>query len=176
MADNGVAAAISLSASVALNHIADSVTATVDHANVTVTGAVTVGASNTASITATPVGVAIAVASSSSGVAGAAALAGAVATNDVTTPVSKKIGWSCVQEASVSVSASGASSTAQPGRSSDAASFVTELRRETTRVLRDSLGDQRLRALRAEGEAMDTDEAVAHALDAITHAHPVARQ
>jgi len=73
-------------------------------------------------------------------------------------------------------SASGASSTAQPGRSSDAASFVTELRRETTRVLRDSLGDQRLRALRAEGEAMDTDEAVAHALDAITHAHPVARQ
>jgi hypothetical protein len=73
-------------------------------------------------------------------------------------------------------SASAPSSTVQASRSSDAASFVAELRRESTRLLRDSLGDQRLRALRAEGEAMTTDEAVAHALDAITHAQQAARQ
>jgi hypothetical protein len=73
-------------------------------------------------------------------------------------------------------SASAPSSAVQPSRSSDAASFVAELRRESTRLIRDSLGDQRLRALRAEGEAMKTDEAVAHALDAITHAQHVARR
>jgi predicted ATPase/class 3 adenylate cyclase len=73
-------------------------------------------------------------------------------------------------------SASDPSSTAHAGGSSDAASFVTELRREATRLLRDSLGDQRLRALRAEGEAMNTDEAVAHALDAITHTQHLAPQ
>jgi predicted ATPase/class 3 adenylate cyclase len=73
-------------------------------------------------------------------------------------------------------SASAPSSTVPASRSSDAASFVAELRRESTRLLRDNLGDQRLRALRAEGEAMTTDEAVAHALDAITHAQQAARQ
>src|SRR5262249_48599736 len=50
------------------------------------------------------------------------------------------------------------------------ASFVTELRRETTAMLRDALGEQRLRLLRSEGEAMSSDDAVAYALNAITHA------
>src|SRR5262249_61459685 len=57
-----------------------------------------------------------------------------------------------------------------PGRASGTASVVTELRRETTGLLRDTLGEQRLRDLRAEGEAMSTDDAVAYALNAITHA------
>ena len=47
------------------------------------------------------------------------------------------------------------------------ASFVTDLRRETTGLLRDRLGEQRLRELRAEGGVMNTDEAVAYVLDAV---------
>jgi len=43
-------------------------------------------------------------------------------------------------------------------------SYVTTLRRETTRHLTDALGDARLRELRAQGEAMDADQAVALAL------------
>ena len=47
------------------------------------------------------------------------------------------------------------------------ASFVTDLRRETTGLLRDRLGEQRLRELRAEGGVMNTDEAVAYVLEAV---------
>jgi hypothetical protein len=47
------------------------------------------------------------------------------------------------------------------------ASLVTELRRQTTAILRDTLGETRLHRLRAEGEVMDDDHAVAYALDAI---------
>jgi predicted ATPase len=47
------------------------------------------------------------------------------------------------------------------------ASFVTMQRRETTELLRQSLGQVRLAELRAEGEAMDEDQAVAYALHAI---------
>ena len=47
------------------------------------------------------------------------------------------------------------------------ASFVTDLRRETTGLLRDRLGEQRLRELRAQGGLMNTDEAVAYVLDAV---------
>jgi predicted ATPase/class 3 adenylate cyclase len=54
--------------------------------------------------------------------------------------------------------------------------YVTDLRRETTGLLRDTLGEQRLRELRAHGEAMNADEAVAYALDAINHAQHVAQQ
>jgi tetratricopeptide (TPR) repeat protein len=61
-------------------------------------------------------------------------------------------------------------SDAMPARPPGPASFVTELRRETTALLRDALGEQRLHALRAEGEAMSTDDAVAYALSAITRA------
>jgi hypothetical protein len=53
------------------------------------------------------------------------------------------------------------------GRRPGAASFVTTLRRETSGLLRDDLGPQRLGELRAEGQALDPDEAVAFALDAI---------
>jgi hypothetical protein len=45
---------------------------------------------------------------------------------------------------------------------------VTELRRATTGLLRDAPGERRLPELRAQGEAMNTDEAVAYALEAIT--------
>ena len=53
---------------------------------------------------------------------------------------------------------------------SGAASFVTELRRATTGLLRDTLGELQLRELRAEGEAMDDDHAVAYALDVVSRA------
>src|SRR5262249_30280070 len=49
-----------------------------------------------------------------------------------------------------------------------AASFVTLLRRQTTEMLRERLGQERLDELRAEGRTMDSDGAVAYALDAIT--------
>jgi predicted ATPase len=41
------------------------------------------------------------------------------------------------------------------------AGLISELRRETTRRLADVLGDQRLRDLRAEGEALDPDQVIA---------------
>jgi predicted ATPase len=57
--------------------------------------------------------------------------------------------------------------TASPEHSSSATSYLTELRRETSSLLRDTLGDQRLHELRDQGQAMNADEAVAYALDAI---------
>ena len=53
------------------------------------------------------------------------------------------------------------------------AGFVTELRRETTGLLATNLGDERLHALRAEGEAMDIDDVAAYALDVAAHAVPI---
>ena len=50
---------------------------------------------------------------------------------------------------------------------SGGADFVTDLRRHTTGTLRDTLGAERLRELRAEGAAMDFDHAVAYAIDTI---------
>ena len=41
---------------------------------------------------------------------------------------------------------------------------MLETRRETTRLLVDVLGDERLRALRDRGATMDTDTAVAYTL------------
>ena len=52
----------------------------------------------------------------------------------------------------------------------DPTDFVTQLRRTTTGLLNDVLGERRLRELRAEGDAMDYDHAVAYALDAVTRA------
>jgi hypothetical protein len=46
--------------------------------------------------------------------------------------------------------------------------FVTQLRHTTAAALRDALGDTRMRELRAEGERLDRDEAVAYALGAIS--------
>ncbi len=50
-------------------------------------------------------------------------------------------------------------------RATTATSFVTQLRRETTALLQDVLGEQRLHELRAQGQAMNTDDAVAYVLD-----------
>jgi predicted ATPase/class 3 adenylate cyclase len=50
------------------------------------------------------------------------------------------------------------------------ASFITQLRRTTTGLLKDTLGEGRMRELRAEGEALDNDHAVAYGLDAIRRA------
>jgi hypothetical protein len=59
-------------------------------------------------------------------------------------------------------------STVQTGRAASAsASFITELRHETTDLLRETLGEARLVELRAQGVALDEDDAVAYALDAI---------
>jgi hypothetical protein len=55
-------------------------------------------------------------------------------------------------------------------RTSNHSGFLTELRRATTRLLRDTLGEVRLHDLRAEGEAMDDEHAVAYARDAIGRA------
>jgi hypothetical protein len=46
---------------------------------------------------------------------------------------------------------------------------VTQLRRETTELLQDTLGQQRLQELRAQGQAMSTDDAVAYLLDHRDH-------
>jgi predicted ATPase len=47
---------------------------------------------------------------------------------------------------------------------------VTDVRRQTSALLRDALDEGRLRELRAEGEAMDSDQAATYALDAIRRA------
>ena len=53
--------------------------------------------------------------------------------------------------------------------------FLTELNRSTTQALHDTLGEARLGTLRAEGEAMGYDRAVAYALDAIAQVTPSSR-
>jgi predicted ATPase len=55
-------------------------------------------------------------------------------------------------------------------RPADDRDYVTQLRRHTTTILRETLGDQLLRELRAQGEEMDRDDAVAYALTAISTA------
>jgi predicted ATPase len=52
-----------------------------------------------------------------------------------------------------------------------AVGLVTRLRRETTSMLIEALGQARLRELREQGEAMNDDTAVAYALDAIARSH-----
>ena len=47
---------------------------------------------------------------------------------------------------------------------------ITQMRRTTTALLVDALGEARLHELRARGDAMDNDQAVAYALDAIARA------
>jgi hypothetical protein len=49
-------------------------------------------------------------------------------------------------------------------------SLITDLRRQTSALLHDALDEGRLRQLRAEGEAMDSDQAAAYALEAIRRA------
>jgi hypothetical protein len=50
------------------------------------------------------------------------------------------------------------------------AGLLTRLRRQTTTLLIEALGDNRLRQLRAQGESMNNDDAVAYALIAIAKA------
>jgi hypothetical protein len=47
------------------------------------------------------------------------------------------------------------------------APFIADLRRQATAILRETIGDHRLRELRAEGEAMEADDAVRYALRAV---------
>ena len=57
-----------------------------------------------------------------------------------------------------------------PAAAPPARSFITDLRRQTSQMLHDTLDEGRLRRLRAEGEAMDSDQAAAYALQAIRRA------
>jgi predicted ATPase/class 3 adenylate cyclase len=49
-------------------------------------------------------------------------------------------------------------------------SLITDLRRQTSALLHDALDEEQLGRLRAEGEAMDSDQAAAYALEAIRRA------
>jgi len=64
----------------------------------------------------------------------------------------------------------GANATQPAGGAPSSASFLAELRGQTTAALRNGLGETRFHQLRAEGEAMDEDHAVAYALEAISQA------
>ena len=55
-----------------------------------------------------------------------------------------------------------------PNAASQGAGITTDLYRQTTAILRDALGEVRLRELRSEGAALDDDQVVALALDAAT--------
>jgi predicted ATPase len=59
---------------------------------------------------------------------------------------------------------------APPTAAPPGTSLVTDLRRQTSALLHDALDEGRLRHLRAEGEAMDSDQAAAYALEAIRRA------
>jgi hypothetical protein len=56
-----------------------------------------------------------------------------------------------------------------PGKSTRF-SMIADLRRQTSALLHEALDEGRLRQLRAEGEAMDSDQAAAYALEAIRRA------
>jgi hypothetical protein len=60
--------------------------------------------------------------------------------------------------------ASAVDPTAAPGPAIGPVSFFKDLRHQATAVIREALGDHRMRALRAQGEAMDPDDAVQYAL------------
>jgi hypothetical protein len=49
-------------------------------------------------------------------------------------------------------------------------SLIANLRRQTSELLQDALDEGRLQQLRAEGEAMDSDQAAAYALETIRRA------
>jgi predicted ATPase len=57
-----------------------------------------------------------------------------------------------------------------PNRPETNAGLITDLRRQTTGLLTETLGGRHVQELRAEGEAMDTDHAVAYILAAIEQA------
>jgi hypothetical protein len=51
--------------------------------------------------------------------------------------------------------------------------YINELRRETTNIVVEAVGQDRLRALQTQGEVMDYDRAVAYALDEIANARAI---
>jgi hypothetical protein len=59
---------------------------------------------------------------------------------------------------------------ATPADAPPGTGLITDLRRQTSALLHDVLDEGRLRQLRAEGEAMDSDQAAAYALEAIRRA------
>jgi hypothetical protein len=61
----------------------------------------------------------------------------------------------------------GVDPTPTPDQSAGPASFITDLRRQTTLIIRQSIGDERMRQLRAEGEAMNAAEALRYVLTVI---------
>jgi hypothetical protein len=65
---------------------------------------------------------------------------------------------------------------ASPAVAPPGSSLITDLRRQTSELLHDALDEEKLRHLRAEGEAMDSDQAAIYALEAVrraqTQTHP----
>jgi predicted ATPase len=61
----------------------------------------------------------------------------------------------------------GVDPTSSLDRAAGPASFIADLRRQTTTIIRETIGDEPLRQLRAEGEAMDADQAARYAAAAI---------
>jgi predicted ATPase/class 3 adenylate cyclase len=74
-----------------------------------------------------------------------------------------------VQVTAADAVAAAGSSLASPSQAAGF-SMIRDLRRQTSAILNDALDEGRLRRLRAEGEAMDSDQAAAYALDAIRRA------
>jgi predicted ATPase/class 3 adenylate cyclase len=74
------------------------------------------------------------------------------------------------QPAAGSTVIQGRTNPASPGVAPPGSSLITDLRHQTSALLHDALDGGRLRQLRAEGEAMDSDEAAAYALEAIRRA------
>ena len=54
-----------------------------------------------------------------------------------------------------------------PHPAPDPSSFPTEVRRQTTAIIRDIIGDDPMRELRSAGEAMDLDDAVRYAIEVV---------
>jgi predicted ATPase len=59
---------------------------------------------------------------------------------------------------------------ASPAAAPPGSSLITQLRHQTSQLLHDALDEEQLRHLRAEGEAMDSDQAANYALEAIRRA------
>jgi hypothetical protein len=74
------------------------------------------------------------------------------------------------QPAAGSTVISGRTNPASPAIASPGPALITDLRYQTSTLLHDGLDEGRLRQLRAEGEAMDSDQAATYALDAIRRA------
>ena len=75
-----------------------------------------------------------------------------------------------VQLAAAGPAVAADSRSASPGEPAGGYSMIRDLRRQTRELLHDNLDEGRLRQLRAEGEAMDSDQAAAYALEAIRRA------